>query len=70
MEHNYEITNLGPLTVGNVDLKIHWPLKDLNGRELTYLHEIPKIAIDNFVNDCTMDNPSLINPKRLPLQSR
>ena len=74
MEHNYEITNLGPQTVGNVDIKVQWPLKDMEGRDLTYLYEVPKTSIDMdgipFVKDCIMDDPSLINSKRLLLTSR
>ena len=74
IEHNYEITNLGPQTVGNVEIKVFWPIKDAEGRDLTYLHETPKITIDMdgtpFVKDCVMDNPAIINPKRLLVKSR
>ena len=74
MEHNYEISNIGPQTVANVEIKVSWPLKDGDGRDLSYLSETPKIVIDMggepFFKDCIMSNPSLINPKRLASNPR
>ena len=60
--------------MANVEIMVSWPLKDGEGRDLSYLAETPKIAIDMsgepFFKDCTMSNPSLINPKRLASNPR
>ncbi len=71
MEHTYELVNKGPSTVGNVALKLFWPLKDDQGRFLTYLHKEPMIYIQAayggqiFTDSCRVDSDNSINPRRL-----
>lgn len=73
VEHVYEVTNKGPQTLGNVEMKVLWPIKDSNGRDLTYLHEEPEVFVDTtssgnaYSKRCTLTaTEGVINPRRLP----
>nr|XP_040583540.1 nidogen-like [Lepeophtheirus salmonis] len=66
IHHFYEILNHGPYTIGDLKLRITWPLRDLNGRYILYIPSAPFIKYsnqgDNFIEQCQVDS-SIVNPE-------
>eukprot|EP00095_Tigriopus_kingsejongensis_P011899 snap_masked-scaffold111_size354240-processed-gene-1.0 protein:Tk11899 transcript:snap_masked-scaffold111_size354240-processed-gene-1.0-mRNA-1 annotation:"hypothetical protein DAPPUDRAFT_314322" len=51
INHFYQVSNLGPHTVGHVRIEVTWPLKDINDQSLTILNGAPQVKYSGPMGD-------------------
>ena len=53
IRHFYEVSNLGPQTIGGVELRVAWPTEDEAGRAVSALEGVPFVRYKGPTADYT-----------------
>ncbi|XP_059095776.1 nidogen-like [Tigriopus californicus] len=71
VNHFYQVSNLGPHTVGGLEVEVKWPLKDSQDQPITVLSVKPQVKysgpMGDYLDDCHID-PSYLSASRVKRQ--